>query len=311
MLKLGDPTLMGVVLPSIIFGLLFVVPWLDRNPHRLARRRPLAIAMGVATTLMILVLTYMGLPQYGIETPQAQDIMSHLVPATHPGPLKETPWEELVTGPDGSEKVYFVSYPEAWESDPAYQDEERFEFIRGLHPEAGEADDEFHHILRQFKAEVENATKLIPPFDATVNRYPAQRPMAMVTVSNRQPGLKWLDLRITWDELVLDPKTGKPTQIIHYQVKDTDPKTGEQKVDADGKPLMKQSGAIVYDWDTDAPYVRDAAGEVAYFEDGTVDWTTEDGEDITLSLDDAVTNIKKNNLQQAGIAVHRDSNYHH
>jgi quinol-cytochrome oxidoreductase complex cytochrome b subunit len=320
MLKLGDPTLMGVILPTIIFGLLFAVPWIDRNPNRLARRRPWAIGMGLAVTIMILVLTYMGLPQYGIETPQAQDILSHLVPATHPGPLKETPWDEIGTGPDGEEKVYFVSYPEEWENNPAYQDKDRYEFVKGLHPEAGEPDDEFHKILHEFKAEVENATKLLPPYSATVGQFPAQYPLATVTVSNRQPGLKWLDLRITWDELVLDPKTKKPTHIINYMIPDIDLKTGKPRVGADGKPIldpktkkptMVQSGAVVYDPGTGQPFLRTKAGKTIPFVDGTAQWTNEVGEVLSLKLADAVPNIKKNNFQRSAIAAHKDSHYEH
>jgi quinol-cytochrome oxidoreductase complex cytochrome b subunit len=310
MLKLGDPTMMGVILPTIIFALLFAVPWIDRNPYRLARRRPFAIGMGVFTCIMILVLTYMGLPQYGIETPQAQDIMSHLVPATHPGPLKESPWDEIVAGPDGSAKVYFVSAPESWVKDPAFQDKSKFEFITGLEPQPGEPNDEFHHILRQFKAEVENATKLIPPYDATVRKFPEQAPLAMVTVSNRQPFLKWLDLKITWDELVLNPKTGKPTKIIHYMVADIDPKTKKPRLDENGKVKMIQSGAVVYDPETDHPYVKAKSGEqISFTMQGGVPWITEAGETVHLRLEDAVMNVKKNNLQNAKIAVHQDSHY--
>lgn len=296
MLKLGDPTLMGVVLPTIIFGLLFVIPWLDRNPHRLARRRPYAVLMGVLASVAILVLTYMGLPQYGIETPQAQDILSEFVPATHPGPIKELPWKEIETGAGGGEKVYFVSYPASWEKNPAFADKEKYEFISALE---APGDDEFRHLLREFKAKVENATKLIPPYDALNGTFPLQYPLATVAVRSYQPGLKWLDLRITWDEVVLDPATGKPTLLIPYET--TDPETG--------KPMG--SGAVVFDANTDRPYVKAADGTRVYFEDGVVIWTDERGEERELALADAVQNVKKNNQQQAVLAVHRDSNYGH
>jgi quinol-cytochrome oxidoreductase complex cytochrome b subunit len=315
MLKLGDPTLMGVILPTMIFGLMFVVPWLDRNPHRLARRRPFAIGIGLATTIMILVLTYMGLPQYGIETPQAQDILSHLVPATHPGPIKELHWDEIETATDGSEKVYFVSYPEAWRNDPAYADPEKFEFIEGYEPAPGEPDDEFHEILRHFKAEVENATKLVAPFDANTMKYPERYPLATVEVSKIQPGMKWVELRINWDELVLDPRTGKPTKIMPYDVPKMDLKTGEPVLNDDGEQIIVGSGAVVYDWDTDRPYVKDRTGQITYFsgegENRTVDWVDEEGKTRTLRFADAIQNIKKNNEQKSSIAVHELSNYGH
>jgi hypothetical protein len=307
MLKLGDPTLMGVVLPTIIFGVLFAVPWIDRNPHRLARRRPFAILIGVLTCVIILVLTYMGLPQYGIETPQAQDILSHFVPATHPGPIKELPWDEIETGPDGAEKIYFVSYPAAWEKDPAFADKDKYAFVSGTE---GEGDNEFQKLLHEYKAQVENATKLIPPFDANQGRFPTQFPLATFAVKMIQPGMKWIDMRITWDELVLDPRTGQPTKIIYYTVPVLDPKTGQPMMEG-GKVVMTQSGAVVFDPDGERPFLRDSEGRAIYFQDGTAEWVDEAGKTRTLRLDDAVQNVKKNNQQKAYLAVDKDSNYEH
>ncbi len=214
LLKLGDPVWMGVILPGIIFGILFVVPWLDRNPHRLPSKRPAAIVMGIATVVITIVLTYMGTPGYGIETPPAQNILSHLVPATHPGPVKELPWEEIEAGPMNEERgvaglrTYFVSYPEDWESMEAYADRELFVFVQ---PEGEEMsaeehgiaeDNEFLHVLREFKAEVENQPRLIAPIWQ-------EYPLAQVTVEETAPGLKWVEFKITWDEILRDAE-GEP-----------------------------------------------------------------------------------------------------
>jgi hypothetical protein len=209
MLKLGDKTIMGVVLPTVIFLVIFIVPWLDRNPYRLASRRKFAVAIGILFSVIMVILTYMGTPGFGIETPPAQDILSHLSPATEPGPVRELPWDELETGPDGVRKTYFVSYPPAWEDDPAYADRDRYEFVSGLEGAEG---NEFHHLLREFKAEVENHPKLIAPIDN-------QAPLAQVTVEQIQPGLKWVVLTITWDEMATDPETGETTLKRHVKAK--------------------------------------------------------------------------------------------
>ena len=208
MLKLGDKSLMGVVLPTVIFGVIFVVPWLDRNPHRLASRRKVAIGIGIVMTVIMLILSYMGTPGYGIETPPAQDILSELVPATDPGPVRELPWDELETGPGGAKKTYFVSYPAEWPDDPAYADPERYEFVEGL---SAEDEDAFHELLTEFKADVESAAKLIPPLDR-------KAPLAVVTVEKIQPDLKWVVLAINWDELVVDPDTGEPRRTPDGQL---------------------------------------------------------------------------------------------
>ena len=211
LLKLGDKTLMGVVLPGVIFGVLFVVPWLDRNPHRMARKRPGAIIIGLISVILMIVLTYMGTPSFAIETPPAQDILSHLVPATHPGPVKELHWDEVEAGPMDEAKgvhgkrTYFVSYPPDWEKNEAYKNTEEFIFIKpeGQETKGMEADNEFLEILRHFKAEVENSPKLMPPVDGL-------QPLAKVTVEETQPGLKWADFIITWDEIAVNEKTGQP-----------------------------------------------------------------------------------------------------
>lgn len=88
MLKLGDPTLMGVILPTLIFGLLFAVPYLDNNPSRLGKNRKLAISLGVLFILANVILSYMGTPQWGIETPPAPRILQDLSPQEGEGPIE-------------------------------------------------------------------------------------------------------------------------------------------------------------------------------------------------------------------------------
>ncbi len=98
MLKMGDKTLMGIILPTIIFGFLFVVPYIDRNPHREAHKRPVAIAIGLLSTLALVVLSYMGLPEYAIETPAATRIIQDLAPEEGLGELRAIPFEQLQPG---------------------------------------------------------------------------------------------------------------------------------------------------------------------------------------------------------------------
>lgn len=215
LLKLGDPALMGIVVPTIIFAVLFAVPWLDRNPHRLASRRKVAIAMGLSSTVAVLILSYMGTPGFGIETPAAQNILSHYVPDTHPGPVRETPWDQIATGPDGSRKTYFVSYPQAWAADAQYADPALYEFV--VPPAPGEAPrDAFHELLLQFQADVENEPTLMAPLDGSA-------PLAMVTVESFTPQLKWIAFTINWDEVLTDVATGQPVTAV-------DPATGQPVV---------------------------------------------------------------------------------
>ncbi len=105
LLKLGDPTWMGVIWPTVLVLLLMAVPYIDRNPSRLARNRPFAITWGIFWIVALLVLSYMGLPAFGIETPPAVRIIQDLAPEEGVGMLRAIPFEELETG------VYYHNGP--------------------------------------------------------------------------------------------------------------------------------------------------------------------------------------------------------
>jgi quinol-cytochrome oxidoreductase complex cytochrome b subunit len=98
MLKLGDKILMGVILPTIVVLVLVGLPYIDRNPHRSLYKRPIAVALGVLSVLILVVLSYMGLPQYGIEMEPAQRIIQDMSPQEGVGPLQRLPFEELQLG---------------------------------------------------------------------------------------------------------------------------------------------------------------------------------------------------------------------
>jgi quinol-cytochrome oxidoreductase complex cytochrome b subunit len=67
MLKLGDKTIMGIIIPTILVAVLVALPYIDRNPYRRLVKRPVAVAVGILAMLTLVMLSYMGLPQWGIE----------------------------------------------------------------------------------------------------------------------------------------------------------------------------------------------------------------------------------------------------
>ena len=95
---LNSKEIMGIVLPTIIFGTLFAVPYIDRNPYRSLAKRPWAVATGLFVVLILITLSYMGLPGFGIETPAATRIIQDIAPEEGTGPLREVPFDELVPG---------------------------------------------------------------------------------------------------------------------------------------------------------------------------------------------------------------------
>ncbi len=98
MLKLGDKTVMGIIIPSILAVILVGLPYIDRNPHRSLYRRPFAVGIGLFSILVLLVLSYMGLPEYGIETDPATRIVQDMAPEEGVGPLRKIPFDQLQKG---------------------------------------------------------------------------------------------------------------------------------------------------------------------------------------------------------------------
>jgi ubiquinol-cytochrome c reductase cytochrome b subunit len=98
MLKLGDKTIMGIILPTLLVILLFAVPYIDRNPYRSFVKRPVAVSLGVFGVLVLILLSYMGLPIYGIEQTASTRIIQDLSPEEGEGPLREVPYDQLQQG---------------------------------------------------------------------------------------------------------------------------------------------------------------------------------------------------------------------
>ena len=87
MLKVGDKTLWGVVLPTVMFVLVLLVPYTDDpnfNPFshasRLATRRKFSNAMGIVTTIIMVILSFMGTPRYGVSAPEPVEVIQEFLP---------------------------------------------------------------------------------------------------------------------------------------------------------------------------------------------------------------------------------------
>ncbi|NJN96008.1 MAG: cytochrome bc complex cytochrome b subunit [Anaerolineales bacterium] len=98
MLKLGEKTLWGVVIPTIIFLVLFAVPYIDPGPSRLAKNRKVGITVGLLTSVFMVVLTYMGTGLWGVAAPPPVELIQEFIPEEGVGEVREIPYEQLVVG---------------------------------------------------------------------------------------------------------------------------------------------------------------------------------------------------------------------
>jgi len=176
---LNSKQIMGIILPTVLGGLLLSVPYIDRNPHRSLYKRPLAVGFGLLFSLAIIALSYMGLPRYGIQTPAATRIIQDLVPEEGVGPLRAVPFEQLRAG------VYEVG-----QTTP-----------RNLCPELKGGCPDLTRVFAEFSRRVNYAAtneRLLP-----YQRLPDAQ--AVMLIEDWQADLKKITLRIVWNDL----STGK------------------------------------------------------------------------------------------------------
>ncbi len=98
LLKLGNPLIFGLLLPGACLLLLALLPYLDQNPHRQARRRPLALSLTALTVVALLGLSWLGLPRQHDLTSPARALALRYLPETESGPLRQLAWDALPSG---------------------------------------------------------------------------------------------------------------------------------------------------------------------------------------------------------------------
>jgi len=174
MLKLGDKSLMGIIIPTVLVLLLFAIPYIDRNPYRSLNKRPIAVGIGVLAVGALVVLSYMGTPGYGIESDAATRIAQDLAPEEGVGPLREIAFDQLRPG------VYEVGITDI---------EQVCKDLDYGCPQLQAVFEEFSQAI----SEAEGAGKL-PNFAATLVIEDWQND------ANGDPTLKKITIRINWDD---------------------------------------------------------------------------------------------------------------
>ena len=100
-LKLGDKVLWGVIFPGVYLVGLMVIPYIDTTPSRRYADRRFALTMGLALMSFTVVLSYMGLPEYGVASSADTKVLHEMTmePAhNHMGKLLPVPYGELAPG---------------------------------------------------------------------------------------------------------------------------------------------------------------------------------------------------------------------
>lgn len=245
MLKLGDKTLMGVILPTIIIIFLCVIPYLDTTPSRRWAHRRFAFTVSFVLLAALVILSYMGLAEFGVRTSADAEIIHELVkePAhNHMGVLLPVPFEQLVPGMyttremealPGEEADVLAAFNEEVQNHPHY--EELLEYMStqqhitlsdlNFTPVPADATQlrevmhEFAEMLEEDKNELHDA-------------------WGAVIITDAQNNLRRIDVLIFWDDVQMD--NGRPV------------------LDADGNPvlLVDEDGVPLPRWNSQHIFIH-------------------------------------------------------
>lgn len=161
LLKIADKRVAGVYLPGILLGLLIAIPYLDRNPSRRAKDRRVAIISGVVAGVVIIILSWMGTPQYAVRAAPAVEVVQELMPEEGAGVVREAGYAHVPVG------VYDSRVP--------------------AHEQTTDA--EWLHIVEEFGAS-------IAMFDAEDLEF--NNTYGIITVSQEQPSLRRINWELHW-----------------------------------------------------------------------------------------------------------------
>ena len=100
-LKLGDKVFWGIIFPTLYVVVLAVLPYVDTAPSRRWAHRRFQMSFAFVMITMTVILSYMGLSEFGVVTSADSEIIHELVkePAhNHMGLLLPIPFDELRPG---------------------------------------------------------------------------------------------------------------------------------------------------------------------------------------------------------------------
>jgi ubiquinol-cytochrome c reductase cytochrome b subunit len=159
MLKIADKMVAGVILPGVLLVLLAAIPYLDFNPSRRAKDRRVAIISGIVAGIVMIILSWMGTPQYAVQGAPAVEIVQERMPEEGAGLVREIAYRHLPIG------IYDTR--------------------QDLHAD----DAEFNELLHEFKASVAHFDERDDDFN---NAY------GILEISQNQAGLKRIHWQIHW-----------------------------------------------------------------------------------------------------------------
>ncbi|HLF25956.1 MAG TPA: cytochrome b N-terminal domain-containing protein [Anaerolineae bacterium] len=100
MLKLGDKSLWGVVVPTVLLVMHMTLPYVDYNPSRRARDRRFAWAVSFFSVGVIVILSFMGSSAYLVKAPPEVEVGFEFMRPERLGPhdIRRIAFDEMLPG---------------------------------------------------------------------------------------------------------------------------------------------------------------------------------------------------------------------
>ncbi len=159
LLKIADKFIAGVLIPGVLLVLLMAIPYIDFNPSRRARDRRVAIVSGIVAGAVMIVLSWMGTPDYAVKGAPSVEVVQELMPEEGAGLVREIGYAHLPLGTYRSDEHYEVE------------------------------DEEFAELLHEFSEGV----RFYEESDRDFNDAYAE-----LTITQDQPSLKKLNWQVHW-----------------------------------------------------------------------------------------------------------------
>ncbi|MBN1965174.1 MAG: cytochrome b N-terminal domain-containing protein [Anaerolineae bacterium] len=222
LLKMGDKVFFGLVIPSVLLVVLLVMPYLDVSKSRRYAHRRFMLTVGMLAAAGFVLLSWMGSPEYAVDTSGDQEIAQELAPMEGVGPVRAIPFDDLVPGMYSTEALGDSDAAAALTALYEAEGRNMRRFTISSVPEDAPGLlavlEEFNHLIEQYSYELPNA-------------------WGMLIVSDAQTDLRRVEIYIEWDTPAVDEEGN--------QVRDADGNIVVQ-TDENGEPLRSNSGKAVY-----------------------------------------------------------------
>jgi ubiquinol-cytochrome c reductase cytochrome b subunit len=242
-LKLGDKFIWGILFPTLVVGILAVMPYLDVTPSRRYADRRLMLSVAMLTVSISVILSYMGLPEFAVNTSAESEIIHELTfPPAHSkvGVALTVPYDQLVPGayttaqfddedPQraidefnaviGAGDLETISSVAVVNEDREWSFEQPYDHFRNDLTIAAHLDST--RVPTQFRVVPDDAPELRAVLEELhhkieLNADELPNAWGALVISDNQDGLRRLDVAIFWDGVQIED--GKPALDANGEV---------------------------------------------------------------------------------------------